>query len=102
MAVQTHIIPDQGCPACGHSFTAATGGRKPCLGDIAVCIKCFNPLRFGDDLALYVLQDTDIAALPKQQRDGLRYAQQVMNERSRQRRSTSSVMGRSTAASKLR
>lgn len=62
MDITTHIL-EQVCPCCSHNLTDATGGRKPYAGAYAVCIKCRSVLRFGKDLVLVSLTETDIAAL---------------------------------------
>ena len=55
------------CPTCGHVIDAAsdpTGEATPEPGDFTVCLYCQDLFKFGENLRLEPLQESDIAKLP--------------------------------------
>lgn len=60
----THRVRDDCCPFCKTELDCASGGpERPKPGDLSVCLRCANPLIFGDDLSLLPLTLAEIADL---------------------------------------
>lgn len=43
-------VPRTACPSCGYEADRVSGDTLPGSGDIGICIKCFKPHRFDDQL----------------------------------------------------
>jgi len=56
--VTAHRLREAACPICKTKLDAATGLRNdaaPKVGDLSMCARCGQPLRFGVDLMPYAV-----------------------------------------------
>jgi hypothetical protein len=66
-----YIVPASLCPTCGYvmDLCLVVGGR-PAPGDITGCLKCGQPLVYGDDMQVRRMTVAEHHALaPEQRRD---------------------------------
>ena len=60
-------LPEQVCPWCGTSLSAASdiGGDKvvPKSGDLSLCIECASPLRFGEGMLFEPMTEAEVRRL---------------------------------------
>lgn len=67
---RTVRLPMVLCPHCGHTLDAHTQavdgpGTAPVEGDFGLCVGCWSPLVFGDDLKLRPATQDEAAELPE-------------------------------------
>ena len=70
-----NVVPETGCPLCGHRIDRASSPRKtmPRPGDIAVCVCCAAALVFGESLR--EMSRHEIAGLDPSTRNEMRLYQ---------------------------
>jgi hypothetical protein len=81
-AVKSYEVPPARCPSCGYLADAATPVRGmseavPKPGDITMCIRCGNVLKFGQSLDLLPV---DVDTLPAETRRTLHAMKEALKK----------------------
>lgn len=84
------MLPAVLCPHCGHTLDHHTdaiksGKSKPSPGDIGICVGCYSPLVFDNDLKLRAASDDEIGEIPAEILEKLFMAKLLKNYAQRER-----------------